>query len=384
MKKSLLFAAMLSSAVAATAQTEQFSIATLNVDGLPKKVLFLDTNPDGPGAEGSLRIGKYLAQQNFDLVFTQEDFNYHAELALPLLLKYNFDTWSGGVGILGHKIDPRYLQNVRFDCDGLGACWKKCVRLNNVTRTAWNDVFGKFSHANDELVTKGFRRYEFTLPCKLNLVVYNMHMDAGDDPDEMVGNDLKDREARRGQWKQLLDDILARMDNRPVLVLGDLNSYYCRDGVEQNFIDAINASGKGIANDVWVELQNDNVYPEPKESIVFTGEQGWELNGETLDKIIYINPTTGMRIKPLSFKHDKEAYQHDGKPLGDHYPLTATFGLETGFESIATLGIGHAETDSPTTATSMFDLSGRKMSSNVKKGLYIEHSGKDARKRIVR
>jgi hypothetical protein len=53
--------------------------------------------------------------------------------------------------------------------------------------------------------------------------------------------------------------------------------------------------------------------------------------------------------------------------------LTATFGLETGFESIATLGIGHAETDSPTTATSMFDLSGRKMPANVqlRRGLYI-------------
>ena len=56
---------------------EQFSIATLNVDGLPQKVLVVKINTNGPGDTGSARIGKYLAKKDYDLVMMQEDFNYH-------------------------------------------------------------------------------------------------------------------------------------------------------------------------------------------------------------------------------------------------------------------------------------------------------------------
>ncbi len=41
-------------------QAEQFTIATMNIDGLPKKILVFNVNADGPGAEGSSRIGKYI------------------------------------------------------------------------------------------------------------------------------------------------------------------------------------------------------------------------------------------------------------------------------------------------------------------------------------
>ena len=61
---------------------EQFSIATLNVDGLPQKVLVVKINTNGPGDTGSARIGKYLAKKDYDLVMMQEDFNYHGT-AIP-------------------------------------------------------------------------------------------------------------------------------------------------------------------------------------------------------------------------------------------------------------------------------------------------------------
>ena len=41
-------------------EKEQFSIATLNVDGLPQKIWFVKVNADGPGDAGTARIGKYL------------------------------------------------------------------------------------------------------------------------------------------------------------------------------------------------------------------------------------------------------------------------------------------------------------------------------------
>ena len=47
---------------------EQFTVATLNVDGLPQKLLVVNVNADGPGDVGTARIGKYLVQKGYDLV----------------------------------------------------------------------------------------------------------------------------------------------------------------------------------------------------------------------------------------------------------------------------------------------------------------------------
>ena len=40
-----------------------FSVATLDVDGLPQKILVAKVNPDGPGGGGSVRIGRYLQKR---------------------------------------------------------------------------------------------------------------------------------------------------------------------------------------------------------------------------------------------------------------------------------------------------------------------------------
>ena len=55
------------------------------------------------------------------------------------------------------------------------------------------------------------------------------------------------------------------------------------------FIDAINETGRGTAADVCLTLNR----------------QG----DETLDKILYINPTTGTKIQPVAFTLDKAVYQ---------------------------------------------------------------------------
>lgn len=43
----------------------QFSIATLNVDGLPQKILVLKVNAGGPGNGGTARIGKRSEEHTF-------------------------------------------------------------------------------------------------------------------------------------------------------------------------------------------------------------------------------------------------------------------------------------------------------------------------------
>ena len=357
---------------ASAQQPETFSVATLNVDGLPQKILVINVNADGPGAVGTARIGKYLTKKGYDIVCMQEDFNYHDVLIPWMEDDYSNDTWSGDIGIEGRDIDFLHLQNHRFECDGLCTFWKKDITLESTERTAWKASFGKFSHALDDIITKGFRRYEVTLANGLSLLVYNMHMDASDDKDELEGKDAKDKEARQVQWQQLKDEILSRIDTRPIIIMGDMNSFYGQDDVKKVFIDAINGSGKGTVTDVWVELQNKGLFPETKDD----GISG----GEVLDKILYVNPASGTQIKAVSMKLDIDGYLQDGKPLGDHYPLAATFQILRRDSPVTNVnGLMDAEQDD----AEYYNLGGQRIGQPTK-GLVIERQRQDNKKRIIK
>jgi len=320
---SLSFLISYFSSTPAGAQTT-FSVATLNVDGLPGKIAFFNLNADGPQAVGSLRISNYLAKKNCDILCLQENFNYRWEIWSQLLFKYQKDEWSGGISLLDQNIDYAHLQNVKFQCDGLNTLWHRNICNRGYERTPWTHNFGKFSHDFDDIITKGFRRHELTLADGNEVVVYNLHMDASSDRDEMKQNDGRDREARLAQWQQLADDILARLDNRPVIVAGDMNSYYRRDDFYTVFIQAIEATGLATAGDAWVETHLGGSYPA-------LGSE--PLADETLDKILYINPTGGNTIKPVSVTLDREGYTDGDKPLGDHFPLIATFQFDSSMDS---------------------------------------------------
>jgi endonuclease/exonuclease/phosphatase family metal-dependent hydrolase len=360
-------------------ESSTFSIATLNVDGLPQKILVAKVNPDGPGGGGSVRIGRYLQKRGYDMVFMQEDFNYHEELTVPLEDDYQADAWSGDVGVDGRQIDYLHLQNHRFECDGLMGVWKNGITLTSTSSTPWTANFGKFSHALDEMVTKGFRRYELTLTDGLQIVVYNMHMDAGDTADEREGKDSLDRDARLKQWNQLREEILTRLDTRPVIVVGDLNSYYCRDQIKSNFIDEIDATGRAKVYDAWVELQNGGKYPAPVDGIVCCEANGNILeSGEVLDKVLYINSTSGTEIHAVSYKLDTTDYQHDGKMLGDHYPVSVTFQIG----SRKPTGIVNVNRETITN-NRYYDLQGRRVDGHAH-GIVIERNRENTHKRIIK
>lgn len=375
MKKSLsLFILALMTIMTSLAQEsgEQFTVATLNVDGLPQKLLVVNVNADGPGDAGTARIGKYLVKKGYDLVMMQEDFSYHGVLSVWLEDDYKMDEWSGTLYVLDgpRKVDFLHLQNHRYACDGLLTAWKNDLQVTPAGRTPWIQNFGKFSHALDEMVTKGFRRYEVTLRSGDRIVVYNMHMDATDEKDEAEGKAGPDHDARMAQWAQLKDDVLQHLDSRPIIITGDMNSLYGRDDVKGQFIDAINQSGRGMASDVWVELQHSGIYPS--ESITEA-----TASDETLDKIIYINPTMGTNIQPVAITIDREGYLYDGKPLGDHFPVAATFQLMR-------RGSGIEALNGTTTGESQYyNLNGQHVSM-PQKGIYIEQQGKKAEKRIIK
>jgi endonuclease/exonuclease/phosphatase family metal-dependent hydrolase len=386
-KKITTFCLCLGMAVALQAQqAERFSVATLNIDGLPKKILVVNSNPDGPGGPGTVRIGNYFMKRGYDMMFMQEDFSYHGELAAVLEDIYNLDTWSGTVGIdlPDKKIDFLHLQNLQFECDGLMGAWKSGITVSGGQRTAWTDGFGKFSHAADLLVTKGFRRYEVTLASGTAVVVYNLHMDAEAEEDTEEGKSGPDRAARLNQWKQLRDAVMQSLDNRPVIILGDFNTFYFRDKVKETVIDDINASGKATVKDAWVELKNNGQYPAYEEDNRIRDNREAEHKDEPLDKVLYINPTGAEKIlRAASYERDTVTYKYDGKALGDHYPVSVTFEVvnvnDPGPSGISSIS---SATESEGTRE-YYNTSGQRVS-NPKSGLYIERTGRQARKRIVK
>ena len=293
-------------------QEKTLSVATLNVDGLPEKVLFLKVNPDGPGAYYTPAIGAYLTSLDCVFVGLQENFNFSKSLFTVTDPIFARDEWQGGI-----FADSEFnLSELKFETDGLTGLWNRnLVTLENERITPWSVAYGKVDHASDDLVTKGFRRYELLLQGGLRIVVYNMHMDASDDEDELNGADTPDREARIQQWKELCDDILERLDNRPIIVMGDMNSLYWRDDVKTVFFDRIKADSRASAHDVYLEIEHGGAIPKSKDP------------NETLDKIIYINPVDGFQLEPVEFLKDVENYvREDGRtPLGDHYPIMAKF-----------------------------------------------------------
>ena len=312
----LTIVCLTASMLTSTAQNDNtFSIMSLNVDGLPAKFLFFDVNTDGPLSEGSERISAYLAGKKCDIISLQECFNYRWEIWSRLWADYEHDEWTGGIGTEFKELDWLHLQNERYPCDGLNSVWKSDIRSTAYERVAHRQSFGKLSHEFDEFITKGFRRHEFTLKNGAQIVVYNTHFDASSERDEIAGNDKYDRMARISQWKQLRDHILSQLDHRPVIITGDFNSYYHRDSVKAVFIDPIQESGKAVTGDAWIQLCNNGVFPESEIA---------ESN-ESVDKILYVNPTGGASVEPLTFTTDSTGYRHEDKLLGDHYPLIATF-----------------------------------------------------------
>jgi hypothetical protein len=74
-----------------------------------------------------------------------------------------------------------------------------------------------------------------------------------------------------------------------------------------------------------------------------------------------------------------EGYKHDGKPLGDHYPVAATFEVTDRKTSIQDVDFN--ETNQPSAV--YYNMNGQRVSQPVN-GLFIEKNGQTARKRIIK
>lgn len=210
-------------------------IATYNIDGLPEtldlkdlpwifqpfvwiyqlftKTTLIHLNDNTGRAEATKKISTYL--KDFDIVGIQEDFNYHEELTSSLKNKH----WGTFQGAIDFSKIFSMVKWFRYKSDGLNIITSPEISIMNEDIIEWKNSCGYFSHCNDKLTRKGFRRYSLKInKTGQQLVVYILHADASDNPE-----DIRDSEVRRKQFTQLTDYIKNRNEFTPIIILGDTN-----------------------------------------------------------------------------------------------------------------------------------------------------------------
>lgn len=145
-----------------------FTCATLNVDGLPKKIGLITINGDGPGESGTTAIGNAVNSLGWDFMAVSEDFEYHSQLAAALS-NYDAGKWRG-------TITSAQLTS-RADTDGLGFFWKKDgITATGETMVQFTSEEGGLTSGANTCIKKGFRHYEVTVAEGITVDVYVTHM----------------------------------------------------------------------------------------------------------------------------------------------------------------------------------------------------------------
>ncbi len=306
-----------------------FTCVALNVDGLPKEINYVvgkyELNPDGPGAEGTLKISQYLASKNYDFIGCSEDFNYNGSLMEYLNDNYSCGTIRKTLSVGGLDYGELIKGNLHVETDGLNLIWKNSFGASNESWTRWNSTE---STDGNQYVEKGFRHYDMTLQGGIVIDVYILHMDAGD---------TNATWSRHAQWEQLCDAINASDLSRAKLIIGDTNSRWTREDIISHFKNRL--SSNLTMSDVWVEFYRGGIYPTTDMSDLTDATDPTDYSKyEIVDKIIYINPTAAntVRLTPQTFRIEQDytygyvnalngGANDDNTPLGDHHPVVVTF-----------------------------------------------------------
>ena len=259
-------------------------LVTYNIDGLPntldlndlpwlfkpivwvykliKKTTIITINDNTDVAFKNKQISSYLSNLDADIISVQEDFNYHNELINNLYNRYNCGTYTGKFDLSKIFSSMSWFPYPRFKADGMNLFVKtKNITINNEAIIPWKTSNGYISHGNDLLTHKGFRYYTLNINNKYNIDIYVIHMDADFYNPETCPNVSGDIKARKLQFEQLSSYILNKYKennnkidgNRPIIIMGDTNSYDKYEWDVENikyFINTINSNKKLHCNEV--------------------------------------------------------------------------------------------------------------------------------------
>ncbi len=288
-----------------TGDTKEFTICSMNINGLPdvKNLLGLGGR-DVNALQGEL--GAILAEKDYDIYALQEDFGYHDSFAQSFS-SYPYQTVHSG-GLPGG--------------DGMNIISK--YPLFNETRTKWDSLHGVIAEGADELTPKGILYSVIELEDGVYLDFYVIHADAYDGAGSL--------KAREDNFRQLIETVNAnsQKQDRPVIVVGDFNTYtHYSDEYNSNMKYYLH--GLGGFKDAWVELYNEGNY-DNFDSWLAMNWHPWG-HWDSVDKIIYRNGG-GVELDVTSFEYvlitnqdDPDSYYTDhAAAIGTvEYTKTADF-----------------------------------------------------------
>ena len=210
-------------------KTGAVNVMTYNVSGIPVLGDYQGTQRALKGNARMAKIGEILNNESgCDMIGTQEDFSHHDALA-KAMPGYPYQTFSSGNAPLG---------------DGLSIFSK--FPVYNVKHTKWNKSYGILSGATDRLAQKGILSSVIEICDGVYIDFYVLHADAGDDSNSA--------EARADNFRQLAELINSRTYDRAVIVVGDFNSTFDRNQVDNLFINLVKPAG---LKDCWAEIYNN-------------------------------------------------------------------------------------------------------------------------------
>ncbi|OUM60347.1 hypothetical protein PIROE2DRAFT_46344, partial [Piromyces sp. E2] len=258
-----------------------FTILSYNVGGLP--AIISSSSPAEYTHQISPKLNKY------DIVNVQEDFGYNDELTSAIQFPYKTD-FSG---------------NVPFG-DGLMTFSKFPLCVS--TRVAWKDTHGFITDGADQMIPKGFLYSSIEIKPGYFIDIYNLHTDADTDEGSLA--------ARRSNMAQLAEYINNRSAGKAVIVFGDTNSRYTREG--DNFDETVLIPCN--LKDAWIQNVMGGVAPVKGDSLM-VDQLGQK--GEVVDKI-WFRSGRNIDINAATFELlQTEFTDANGNQLSDHYPITS-------------------------------------------------------------
>lgn len=273
------------------AEKSTLKAVNFNVAGLP----FAALSGEDVGAKQSA-AGKYLSENDFDIVAVQEDFNYHSDL----------------VGSMnGFSYMTNHLGNIPGG-DGLNI-FTKNMTIYNETRVPWNEACGILTDGSDALTPKGFVYTVIDIGNGIYIDFYNLHADAYGGAGSVA--------ARTSQFRQLAEFINARSaeNDRPVIVTGDFNVYMHSHEDDGALYKTLYLEC-GL-KDAWVECHNGGDYFNMYNWHI-TGLPAWG-NWDSVERFMY-RAGGGVDLVVEDFRYAR-ATDHNGEAVSDHAAAECDF-----------------------------------------------------------
>lgn len=252
---------------------------------------------------------KQIHSDSLALIPPRQDFNYHAHIYRTDTHPFRTAT-SGGVPF-GSGLNT--VSNFQW-VDFRRIKWDKCSDLDDF----------------DCLTPKGvtFMRVAIAGPTDNSTAVYvdfyNLHTDAG-----VSDSDYK---ARQDNVNQVAAHIAEWSVGNAVIVFGDLNSRYSREGdtAIRALLASENPAGPGLT-DPWIELQHGGTIPTVENAC---GNPAADNACEIVDKVYYRSSPL-VTLQAETFRYDSANFlQDDGSILTDHNPVFVDFAWTAGSSAL--------------------------------------------------